>query len=321
MLYRSLKIIVRLATIIFCRKIIINKPDLLNEKGPLLLACNHPNSFLDGVILDTLFKQPVYALARGDAFKKPFYARLLASLKLLPVYRTSEGVENLSENYKTFDSCIAIFKKNGIVQIFSEGKCINEWKLRTLKKGTARLSIASWDQNIPLRVLPVGINYSSFRSFGKNVFINFGDIIEKKDIDMNVADGLRHQAFNALLEQQLRQLVFEINKNDIIEMKQLLKVKFSVVEKIVLFIPALAGFIIHAPVYLPIKSFTWRRTKNNDHYDSVLTAILLFTYPLYLLIIALLVFYLSGSWLAFLVLPLLPVTAWSYVQLKPQLGK
>src|SRR5882724_157459 len=60
LLYQCLKVIVRLAIKIFCRKIIINKPEVLNEKGPLLLACNHPNSFLDGVIFDTLFKQPVY---------------------------------------------------------------------------------------------------------------------------------------------------------------------------------------------------------------------------------------------------------------------
>ena len=192
------------------------------------MACNHPNSFLDGVILDILFEQPIYALARGDVFKKPLYARLLASLKLLPVYRTSEGVENLSENYKTFDACIAIFKKDGIVQIFSEGKCINEWKLRALKKGTARLAIASWDQNISLRVLPVGINYSSFRRFGKNVFINLGDMIEKKDIVMNSSDGIRHQAFNNLLEHQLKQLVFEINKNDTKRMQQLLKSKIFI---------------------------------------------------------------------------------------------
>ena len=107
---------------------------MLNEKGPLLLACNHPNSFLDSVILNTLFEQPVWSLARGDVFKKPFYAKLLTALKILPVYRTSEGVENLSENYKTFDACIRIFKSNGIVTIYSEGKCINEWHLRPLKK-------------------------------------------------------------------------------------------------------------------------------------------------------------------------------------------
>src|SRR5688572_19662842 len=126
---------------------------MLEEKGPLLLACNHPNSFLDSVILDTLFKEPVWSLARGDVFKKPFYIKLLGKLKILPVYRTSEGVENLSENYKTFDACIDLFKKDALVTIFSEGKCINEWHLRPLKKGTARLAVRAWEENIPLRVL------------------------------------------------------------------------------------------------------------------------------------------------------------------------
>ena len=60
-----------------------------------------------------------------------------------------------------------------LYSIFSEGKCINEWHLRPLKKGTARLAISSWEENIPLEVLPVGINYSSFRRFGKNVYYQF----------------------------------------------------------------------------------------------------------------------------------------------------
>jgi 1-acyl-sn-glycerol-3-phosphate acyltransferase len=34
----------------FFNKIIINKPAALKTKGPLLFACNHPNSFLDALI-------------------------------------------------------------------------------------------------------------------------------------------------------------------------------------------------------------------------------------------------------------------------------
>jgi 1-acyl-sn-glycerol-3-phosphate acyltransferase len=64
MIYSILKVWVRLAAWIFCRKIIINKKEVLKEKGPLLLACNHPNSFLDSVMLDILFEQPVWSLAR-----------------------------------------------------------------------------------------------------------------------------------------------------------------------------------------------------------------------------------------------------------------
>lgn len=287
----------------------------------MLLACNHPNSFLDGVILDTLFDQPLYSLARGDVFKKAFYSKLLTALKLLPVYRTSEGVENLITNYDTFENCKEIFRKKGIVIIFSEGKCINEWHLRPLKKGTARLALSSWSENIPLRVLPVGINYSSFRRFGKNMFINFGDVIEKKDLDMSQADGIRYQSFNILLEQQLKQLVFEINKKDKKKQQELLQKEPSAMKKVFLFLPALIGLLAHWPVYQAIKKFTLKKTSHNDHYDSVLTGLLLFAYPLYLLLLTLLIFLFTKSWLAFLLLLLLPFTAWSYVQLKPQLDK
>ena len=321
MLYSILKIIARIAIRIFCRKISINKSGLLKIKGPVLLACNHPNSFLDSVILDTLFQQTIWNLARGDAFKKTFYTRLLTLLKILPVYRTSEGTENLSENYKTFDACISIFRQNGIVAIFSEGKCINEWHLRPLKKGTARLAIKAWEEAIPLKVLPLGINYSSFSRFGKNIFLNFGEIITSNDLDMKMAEGLRHQSFNDQLRSQLEKLVFEIPKKDRQAQAAKLEIKPSLLKKILLAIPAAIGWLIHWPLYLPVKRFTWKRTYENDQYDSVMTAILLFTYPIYLLIItAVCRFLLDSCWLFFLLL-LVPFTAWAYIQLKPQLDK
>ena len=201
-------------------------------EGPLLLAANHPNSFLDAILLDILFKKPVWSLARGDVFKKPFYIKLLTKLKILPVYRTSEGVENLDTNYKTFDACKEIFKRKGTVLMFSEGKCINEWHLRPLKKGTARLAISSWQDDIDVKVLPVSINYSSFRRFGKNIFLNFGSIISKKNIDINESDGKKHQAFNDKLRQELQHSIFEIQKEDKQLQEKLLVIKPAMIFKI-----------------------------------------------------------------------------------------
>jgi 1-acyl-sn-glycerol-3-phosphate acyltransferase len=307
--------------LIFCRKIIINNPGRLKEKGPLLLACNHPNSFLDSVILDALLEQPVWSLARGDVFKNRFIKRLLSAMKILPVYRTSEGSHHLSKNYKTFDACTSIFKENGIVMIFSEGMCINEWHLRPLKKGTARLAIKAWEEDISLKVLPVGINYSSFRRFGKNIFINFGKMITKEDFDITQADGLRYQDFNKKIKEQLEQLVFEIPKTDIKKQEELLKVKQSLFKQIFLAILAGAGWLFHVPLYLPLKRFTWKRTAHIDHYDSVLIAILLLTYPLYLFILTVLVLLLTKQWWVISIFALFPFTAWCYVQLKPQLDR
>jgi 1-acyl-sn-glycerol-3-phosphate acyltransferase len=296
---------------------LINNKQFLDTTGPLLIAANHPNSFLDAIIIATLFKRPVYSLARGDAFANNFYTKVLASLKMLPVYRISEGVENLENNYSTFSACIDIFKKNGIVLIFSEGRCINEWHLRPLKKGTARLAINAWHQDIPLKVLTVGINYSSFRIFGKNVILNFGKIIGNESFNKQMPEGEAISTFNLILWKQLKNLVIEIDKTEKGKIKQTFFVSQPLIKKIVLVIPAFAGWIIHAPLYYPVVLAIKNRA--NDHYDSVLVGVLFTLYPIYLLAITLPIYFSTGNLWVFLLLFVIPFTAWSCLQLKRQI--
>jgi 1-acyl-sn-glycerol-3-phosphate acyltransferase len=266
---------------------------MLCEPGPLLIAANHPNSFLDAIILGSIFKMPIYSLARGDAFAGKMISKILISFNMLPVYRVSEGAENLENNYATFVSCQKLFQQNKIVLIFSEGQCINEWHLRTLKKGTARLAFNAWQNNIPLKVLPLGINYSSFRFYGKNVFLNFGDFISQKDIHEDISQGKSIKEFDEKLQLQLKELVYEIDANDKEKLKKYLYVKQSLFKKIILFIPAIIGFIINAPLYFIIHLII--KDRANDHYDSIMTGLLFFLYPLYTLTITLIIFFVTKS--------------------------
>src|SRR5688500_670976 len=160
--YFLLKAYARLAIHLYCSKIVVNKEELLKIKGPVLFAANHPNSFLDGVILSTLLNETLYSLTRGDVFQKNLISKILLWLKLLPIYRTSEGTQNLAYNYDTFSVCHEVFKKKKIVLIFSEAVSINEWKLRPLRKGTARLAFSSWQQGIDVKLIPLAFNYDSF---------------------------------------------------------------------------------------------------------------------------------------------------------------
>ncbi len=304
---------------IWCRYLVIKNKEILNADGPLLIAANHPNSFLDAILLCSLFKQPIYSLARGDAFKNKFIHKLLLSLNMFPVYRVSEGVENLEENYKTFDECIKVFKKNGIVLIFSEGKCVNEWHLRPLKKGTARLAITAWEQGIPLKVIPLGINYHSFKSFGKNIFLNFGNYILQQDFMFAQIEGSGNkiQLFNTTLKIALQKLVFEIDFNDSAKLQSTFRQKISRTKKILLAIPAFAGFVLHAPLYIPIQKFAFKKFGKIDHYDSVLIGMLFILYPFYLIITVIFTCYFFGIWwLAVFII--FPFCAWSFVQIKKQ---
>ncbi len=320
MLYGFLKIYVRIALFIFCRRIRVDRPAVLAEEGPLLLACNHPNSFLDAMILDTLFRRPLWSLARGDVFKRPGTARLLHKLRILPVYRTSEGPENLGANYQTFDACVEIFRQHGLVMIFSEGRCINEWHLRPLKKGTARLAFRAWEKGLAVRVIPIGINYNAFRRFGKNVFIHVGQAIDRDQFDLAAPDGVRNQAFNQVLKVALSALVTEIPGNDRVMQRRLLGVNRPFGLKVVFCVPALAGLLLHAPLYLPLRSIVGRRFGRSDHFDSIMLGSLMIAYPFYLALLAwLFQVVLTLTWPCMLLfLFLAPLSARAFVEVKSQ---
>jgi 1-acyl-sn-glycerol-3-phosphate acyltransferase len=282
------------------------------------LAVNHPNSFLDAIILATLFKKPIYSLARGDAFKRKTIASILNGLHILPVYREREGTENLYLNYATFNECNKLFKNNGIVLIFTEALCENEWHLRPLKKGTARLAVTAWQQGIPLKILPIGINYSSFSLFGKNVHINIGSFIGQNNLPAISENGKLLNDVTRAIQQQLQALVYEIDSNDKAMLATIFKVKINSLKKIILAIPAVIGYCIHFPLYFPLQKIVQKKAFKTGHYDSIIVGSLAILYPFYLLLLALLCSYITGGfwWMTAFILP--PFFAWSYVQLKKQ---
>ncbi len=220
-MYLFIKGLVRMGLLLFCRSIIFTDKGLLKRKGPLLLACNHPNSFFDALILGAYFKRPVHFLARGDAFKNPFANRLLTALNAIPIYRLREGREHLALNDLTFQKCIQILEKGGIVLIFSEGLCLNQWQLRPLKKGTARIALAAWSNNSigDFKVVPVSFNYSSFTRFRKRLILHSGEGILKHEILSDVKNEAEQiNTFNRILEQRLIDgLIVDKQSNIVIE--------------------------------------------------------------------------------------------------------
>lgn len=275
--------------------------------APLILACSHPNSFFDALVMGAYHPRKLYFLARGDAFSNPIAARVLRMLNMIPIYRISEGKENLENNRQTFDACVEILKAKGTVLIFSEGISINEWKLRPLKKGTARIANMCWNERRinDLVIQPVGINYHSFSQLPKRVYVSYGQIVEREDFSFdNTANFYKH--FNEELTKKMLPLV--VTEND----DRLNSIVSNSVIKFLLALPALAGYILHKPFYNSWKRFIRSKTNHTVFYDSVLFASLLILYPIGVLLLSVLVVILTGNlaWLALMLL--LPFTAWSY---------
>lgn len=296
LLYSLVKIFVRLALRIFCTRTTLTGKGSLQTAGPLLLVANHPNSFLDAIIIGAQFPRPVHFLARGDAFHRPWHNVLLRLLNMIPVYRLSEGKENLHLNEEAFRRSTEILASGGIVLIFIEGICVNKHELQPFKKGAARIT---WNnRHLPqFSVLPVGIGYDSFVSFGKEVLIQLGDPITPDQLFPFTDEARNLQHFNRRL---LDELLPRIAMPAATQGTPVLQTALS-------YFAAVPGWLIHAPLYYPLKHLIRQKTTGTVFYDSVLFGSLLLLYPVYLLLLCLFCLQLGASpssvWLFFLLAP------------------
>lgn len=218
MIYRFVWFLVQIATRVFFRRIFIHFEEKIPKNKPVILACNHPNSFLDDLLIGSILQRQLFFLPRGDAFNK-YTSWILLKLHMIPIYRMQEGRENLKKNEQTFDKIIKLLEQRKTIMIHSEGVCIIEKKLRRLKKGTARIAFDTEiknDFNANLQVVPVGLNYTYPTKFRKEAMIEFGKpftLNQFKDTYLkNNSAGLNQ--FNALLTQELDKRIITVNNDE-----------------------------------------------------------------------------------------------------------
>jgi 1-acyl-sn-glycerol-3-phosphate acyltransferase len=288
-LYALLKIWARLALWCYCGKITFRYK---GGNAPCILACTHPNSFLDAIVMGSHMPRSLHFLARGDAFRKPRVASVLKAMHMIPIFRLSEGKENLQRNEETFNLSLNVLRQNGCILIFPEGICVNEHNVRPLKKGTARLSFSAWEEPglDDLMIQPVSINYSSFSAVPKHIEVTFGEQIRKGDVKtVRELNDLLHDRLEAGMQPAATRKGHSI----------------------LLALPALLGYITQRWFYVCWRNFAKKKTKNTVFYDSVVFCLLMLTYPIFVLAVTLLLVLTIGPW-GWLALPLLPFTAWAY---------
>lgn len=150
----------KLAMGLYFRRIVCNGLEEREKGKPVLILANHTNGFLDALVVGAVAKRKPYFFTRGDAFKKKWADRFLRSIGLLPVYRLSEGKDNLQHNDSTNEEALNILGQGGIVVIYAEGKSDVAKVLKPLKKGPFRLAVHAADvlETAP-EIVPLGINY------------------------------------------------------------------------------------------------------------------------------------------------------------------
>ena len=194
-LYPFLRPFAKIAIGIYFRKLHIANRDRIPKSGPLIIACNHPNSFTEPCIFATYQPRTLHFIVRGDVFKNPVIAWILRQTNQIPIYRIRDGYTSLRRNDASFAACFEKLAQGESILIFSEGLCIFEKRLRSLQKGTARMALGAVEKNGAVEdfyILPAGITFTHGDQYRSEVMLNIGEPIPiKKYADLHATDPTR----------------------------------------------------------------------------------------------------------------------------------
>lgn len=170
----------------FYGEYIINGRENIPEEGPVIYAANHLNALMDALAVISILphKRPIVYLARSDMFKNKKVAKVLRFSKMLPAFRMRDGLENLEKNNIVFERCAEVLDHNTALGIMPEGNQGGFRRLRPLVKGIFRIAFSAqqkYGTQPGVKIVPVGIDYNDFESFGKHIIINIGKPIEVSD--------------------------------------------------------------------------------------------------------------------------------------------
>jgi 1-acyl-sn-glycerol-3-phosphate acyltransferase len=184
---------------IFYRKVLAYGREHLDFSVPTIFAPNHQNALMDAMaVIGTLDRQLVF-LARADIFRKKFVARILYTLKMLPVYRFRDGFENLKQNDDTFRDTLRVMENRNGVVILPEGTHATFRKLRQLKKGICRIAFQTAEASgfsKEINIVPVGLDYSHYWRFRQVLTVVYGHAIHVSEY----YDSYRENPNRAIVE-------------------------------------------------------------------------------------------------------------------------
>jgi 1-acyl-sn-glycerol-3-phosphate acyltransferase len=176
--FSTLRIYVWAALHLFFRKIKVSGKSEV-PRGAVLFTPNHQNAFMDALLVVCSSGRYTHFLARADIFQKGWAKMLLRLINMIPIYRTRDGWQSLTQNQQTFEACAQLLQKEEAVVIFPEGNHGSARRLRPLSKGFTRVAFEALRTNphLSLYIVPVGLNYLSPTAARSDVHIVYGAAI------------------------------------------------------------------------------------------------------------------------------------------------
>ena len=144
------------------------------QDGAVIYAPNHTNALMDALVILAMDRRAKVFVARADIFKFPILAKIFAFLKIMPIMRMRDGLDEVRRNNETIEKAVDVLRDKVPFCIFPEGQHQAKYSSLPLSKGIFRIAFQAQEMmpDVPLYIVPVGIRYGNFFRFRSTVSVH-----------------------------------------------------------------------------------------------------------------------------------------------------
>ena len=225
MIYSLIHKVSVLAIKLFFNQISIQNKHIVPATGPIIFVANHPNFFMDPLIIGSYCPRKLYFFAKSTLFNSQLKKRILTRINLVPVYRKIDDEKNMKGNVNSFNKGYEILENSGAFLIFPEGVSIGKRVLEKIKTGAARIGLEAESKNnfdLNILIIPIGLSYSDQVRFRSNIMIRFGNPIKLRNFEKiyNINEVETVNKVTSIIKKSLNNLTNYIQTDEIEDIVQ-----------------------------------------------------------------------------------------------------
>ena len=191
----------------------------LPKDGAIIFAPNHTNALMDAMVILAMDHRPKVYVARADIFRDARSAKVLKYLKIMPIMRMRDGMEEVRKNNETIECAVDVLRDKVPFCIFPEGTHQAKYSSLPLSKGIFRFAFQAQEPmpDMPLYIVPVGLRYGNFFRFRSTVRVQFGEPINVGKFVAENSEYTPAEQMNMLkdlLDERMKKSIFYIPNDE-----------------------------------------------------------------------------------------------------------
>ena len=201
--------IARVLVALFYRRVDVIGRERVPGSGPILVAANHQQGLMDGLLLAATFPRPLRPIAKAPLFRYPLIGQMARLAGAIPVHRRQDEGGGAADNEAMFGAARRALEAGDALLIFPEGVSQPEPAIMPLRTGAARLLLAEEGER-RATLLPIGLMFHEPATFRVGTaFVLIGEPVPTADLETTSDAEEAVRQLTARLGVALQRLIVE----------------------------------------------------------------------------------------------------------------